>query len=400
MNVEIKVPAMGESISEASIGTILKPSGSKVSADDELIELETDKVNQVLYAPQSGIINWSVKPDEVVKIGQVLGSIEVGAEAASTPLPQQPPADEKPKAPPPKTPPPTQKPSASTPPSPSPQPKASQEGARITKEAFISDLPSHQPKPSSSELPAALASASSSSSTPTERRESRKKMSKIRKVIATRLVEVQHQTAMLTTFNEADMSHIMELRDSYKESFAKLHNSRLGFMSFFIKATVSALKAFPNVNAYIDGDDIVNREYFDIGVAVGTDKGLFVPVIKNCDALSFAEIESSIENFAKKAREGGLSANDLQGGCFTITNGGVYGSLLSTPILNPPQSAILGMHKIMKRPVVINDQITIRPMMYLALSYDHRIIDGKEAVSFLVHIKNNLEDPSRMLLDV
>lgn len=205
---------------------------------------------------------------------------------------------------------------------------------------------------------------------------------------------------MLTTFNEADMSHIIELRDSYKDAFSKLHNSRLGFMSFFIKASISALKAFPNVNAYIDGDDIINRNYFDIGVAVGTEKGLFVPVIRNCDSLSFAQIESSIESFAKKARDGTLSINDLQGGSFTITNGGVYGSLLSTPILNPPQSAILGMHKILKRPIAINDQVVIRPMMYLALSYDHRIIDGKEAVSFLVHIKNNLEDPSRLLLDV
>nr|MBA3817176.1 dihydrolipoyllysine-residue succinyltransferase [Parachlamydiaceae bacterium] len=219
-------------------------------------------------------------------------------------------------------------------------------------------------------------------------------------VIARRLVEVMQQTAMLTTFNEVDMSAIMSLRELYKDSFLKLHKTKLGFMSFFVKASVAALKTFPDVNAYIDGDEVVYREYFDIGVAVGTEKGVFVPVIRNCNALSFAGIEGSIESFAKKAREGGLSAGDLQGGSFTITNGGVYGSLLSTPILNPPQSAILGMHKIQKRAVVVNDEIVIRPMMYLALSYDHRIIDGKEAVSFLVNIKNHLEDPSRLLLDI
>lgn len=394
---------MGESISEATIGTILKDSGSRVAADDELIELETDKVNQVLYAPQAGVVHWSIKKDDQVKIGQVLGTIETSQEAVAPPAPspktekpvpvEQPPAAAK-------------KPEAQAPPSSQPSPLPSTKPlpapsaeARITKDSFIAELAPKKAPTQPAELPAALASFSSAAA-PGERRESRKKMSRIRKVIAARLVEAQHQTAMLTTFNEADMSHIMALRDSYKDPFTKLHNTRLGFMSFFIKASVSALKAFPNVNAYIDGEDIVTREYYDIGVAVGTEKGLFVPIIKHCDTLSFADIERAIENFAKKARDGNLVADDLQGGGFTITNGGIYGSLLSTPILNPPQSAILGMHKIMKRPVVVNDEIVIRQMMYLALSYDHRIIDGKEAVSFLVHIKNNLEDPSRMLLDV
>ncbi len=225
-------------------------------------------------------------------------------------------------------------------------------------------------------------------------------MSKIRKLIATRLVEVQSTTAMLTTFNEVDLTEVMQLREKYKETFVKAHGARLGFMSFFVKAAVSALKAFPGVNSYIDGEDLVERHFYSIGIAVGGEKGLVVPVVRDCDRLSFGEIEGAISNYAQKVKDGKLSADDLQGGGFTITNGGVYGSLLSTPILNPKQCAILGMHKISKRPVVIDDQIVIRQMMYLALSYDHRIIDGKEAVSFLVHIKNCLEDPRRMLLDL
>jgi 2-oxoglutarate dehydrogenase E2 component (dihydrolipoamide succinyltransferase) len=231
-------------------------------------------------------------------------------------------------------------------------------------------------------------------------RESRQPMSRVRKVIAQRLVEAQHTAAMLTTFNEVDMSAVMKLRGDYKDTFVEAHQARLGFLSFFIKAVVSALKAWPAVNARIDAEEIVYRHYYDIGVAVGTEKGLFVPVVRNCDQLSFAQIEKTIEQLAKQAREGSLSADSLQGGTFTITNGGIYGSLLSTPILTPGQSAILGMHKIEKRPVVVGDQVVVRPMMYLALSYDHRIIDGREAVSFLVHMKERLEDPSRLLLDV
>lgn len=402
MKVDIKVPAMGESISEAIVGTLLKPSGAYVNADEEIIELETDKVNQVLYAPQAGTLSWSVSQGDHVKINQVIGSVEPGGQApkkksidsASNSLKEAsaPAATEK-----------------STPKQESPTPALTQpttpakpqESAniRLTKDRFLADiaLPTVTTETSSQKVPPVLPSPSFSS--PTER-ETRKKMSKIRKVIATRLVDVLQQTAMLTTFNEVDMTQIMALRESYKETFSKKYNVRLGFMSFFVKAVVSALKAFPEVNAYIDGDDLISRNYYDISIAVGTDKGLFVPVVRNCDHLSFADIEKSIEAYATKAREGKLSPADLQGGCITITNGGTYGSLLSTPILNPPQSAILGMHKIIKRPVVIDDQIVIRQMMYLALSYDHRVIDGKEAVSFLVHIKNTLEDPARLLIGI
>lgn len=382
MKIEVKVPAMGESISEATIGTIIKPSGTQVALDDELIELETDKVNQVLYAPKGGVITWQINQGDTVKIGQILGTVDT-EQAAAPQEKKAPPAKEAPSKPAPKVeqlapqPPKAEKPSL----------KQSEGEVRITKEQFVSELKAPAERPPLG--------------TPTgERREVRKKMSKIRKVIAGRLVEVLQQTAMLTTFNEVDMSKVIELREKYKEVFAKQHNVKLGFMSFFIKAAVAAMKAFPEINAYIDGDEIVYRQYFDIGVAVGTDRGLFVPVVRNCDQLSFSGIEQAIEAYAKKAREGGLAADDLQGGGFTITNGGVYGSLLSTPIINPPQCAILGMHKIEKRPVVVDDAIVIRPMMYLALSYDHRIIDGKEAVSFLVHIKNSLEDPSRMLLNL
>lgn len=420
MKIEIKVPPMGESISEATIGTILKPAGTRVAADDELIELETDKVNQILYAPAAGVISWEVKPEDVVKIDQVLGSIDTSKEAQPTPKPAvASPAEQQAKAGPSAVPKETTAPiaevsSATDKKSQSkeaPLQALSTHGARSSKEAFIAELstsapqtpPAAQtpPKPFAKEIPQALQTPSPTSPSPvSERIETRKKMSKIRKVISQRLVEVLQQTAMLTTFNEVDMSAIISLRELYKEPFTKLHKTKLGFMSFFVKASVAALKAFPEVNAYIDGEEVVYREYFDIGVAVGTEKGVFVPVIRNCNVLSFAGIERSLEDFAKKAREGGLSVGDLQGGSFTITNGGIYGSLLSTPILNPPQSAILGMHKIQKRAVVINEQVVVRPMMYLALSYDHRIIDGKEAVSFLVHIKNNLEDPTRLLLDV
>lgn len=389
MKIEVKVPAMGESISEATVGTFIKSTGSFVSADAELLELETDKVNQVLYAPQAGSITWNVNKDDVVKIGQVLGFIDTDAKGTSA---EQKAAPEKPKK---KVATPAEAAQTVAPPQDEKKKESIPTGnVRLGKEQFLAELEDNK----SDQKPVAnLAKAPAQAG---ERRESRKKMSKIRKIIAERLVDVLQQTAMLTTFNEVDMSQIMALRETYKETFVKTHQAKLGFMSFFVKAVVSAMKAFPEINAYIDGDEIVYREYFDIGIAVGTDKGLIVPVVRSCDRLSFAGIEQAIEEFAKKAREGGLSADDLQGGGFTITNGGVYGSLLSTPILNPPQSAILGMHKISKRAVVVNDEIVIRPMMYLALSYDHRVVDGKEAVSFLVHIKNSLEDPSRMLLDL
>lgn len=379
MKKEIKVPSMGESISEAIIGQILAPEGSIVKVDAEILELETDKVNQVLYAPQAGRVHLMVKTGETVKIGQTVGEIEPASEAALQAAKAAAPVQQIPNE--------KVEPAAQG----VVQPALSEGSLRYGKETFLSEL-----KATSKAVLKDLTSPPLSLSS----KEGRRPMSKIRKVIAQRLVEAQHTMAMLTTFNEVEMTHVIHLREKYKESFAKKYGCKLGFMSFFVKAAVSALQAYPDFNSYIDGEDIVHRGTYDIGVAVGTDKGVIVPVILNCDALNYAEIEQSLENFAKRAREGKIAATDLQGGGFTITNGGVYGSLLSTPILLPPQCGILGMHKIEKRPVVINDQISIRSMMYLALSYDHRLVDGKEAVSFLVHIKNMLEDPSRLLLEI
>lgn len=391
MKNEIKIPSLGESISEAIIGQIFASTGKIIKADAEILELETDKVNQVLYAPQAGRLNLTVKSGDRVKIGQVIGSIEAVSEAEIEKVEESTEAEA---------------PSPVTVPSKSAAPKelapSSGSDFRNTKEDFLSDLekaakPIQKEKEKITQRPV---TATSLKEKEPSGREIRRPMSKIRKVIAQRLVEAQRTMAMLTTFNEVDLTEVIQLREKYKEDFTKKYGCKLGFMSFFIKAVLSALKAFPDLNSYIDGEEIVHRETYDIGVAVGTDRGVIVPVIRNCDRLSYAEIEQSLENYAKKAREGTLSANDLQGGGFTVTNGGVYGSLLSTPILLPPQCGILGMHKIEKRPVVIEDQIVIRSMMYLALSYDHRLIDGKEAVSFLVHIKNTLEDPSRELLEI
>ncbi len=349
MKIEIKVPTMGESIVEATVSRILKPSGSPVSQDEEIIELETDKVNQVLYAPQGGQLTLSVKVGDTVKMGQVLGFVDTSVQA---PAPVK------------------------------AAPVISTVGpsARKTPAEAVTEIKAPSPQPEISK--------------------DRKRMSTLRRTIAKRLVEVKNSTAMLTTFNEADMSKIIEIRAREKEAFQTRYSVRLGFMSFFVKATVVALKAYPDVRSYIEGDDIVAFPNYDIGVAVSTDKGLMVPVVRSCDTASFGEIEKQIETYGKKAREGTISVDELKGGCFTITNGGVFGSLLSTPILNPPQSAILGMHTIQKRPVVFNDEVVIRPMMYLALSYDHRLIDGREAVQFLVHLKENLEDPARLLLDL
>ncbi len=375
MKVEIKVPSMGESVSEAIVANIIKPSGSFVKTDEEIIELETDKVNQVLYAPQSGQLTITVKPQETVKIGQSIGFVETSAEAPA-PSPAAP------------TPAPT--------PAPAPKPEApapsSQESARKMVPDFAAEA-KQGPKPVTPQPQTPKPIAEPGKST-------RKKMTGLRKVIAARLVEAKNTTAMLTTFNEIDMSTVMEIRAREKDSFIKKHGVKLGFMSFFVKGVVAALKAIPEVNASIDGDEIIQYQSYDIGVAVSTERGLMVPVVRNCDQLNFGGIESALEKYAKKAREGSIAVDDLRGGSFTITNGGVFGSLLSTPILNPPQSAILGMHSIVKRPVVVNDEIVIRPMMYVALSYDHRIVDGKEAVLFLVNLKQTLEDPTRLLLDL
>jgi len=393
MKVEIKVPPMGESISEATIGAIFKSTGSLVAMDDELLELETDKVNQALFAAQPGIVILSVKAGDKVSIGQVIGHIDTDSTA-------HPPATgamrEEKKAPVPAL------PLASTPVRESSVPfqdiaKKSDEGIRYSKEQFLEEVRIAEDKQHVVKKPPVIAADKSS---PSPKVETRRRMTTIRRVIAERLVEAKNKTAMLTTFNEVDLTEVIALREQYKELFIKKHGVRLGFISFFLKAVVSALQAFPDLNSYIDGDEIVHREYYDIGVAVATDRGLMVPVIRGCDGLSFAAIEQTLERYATAAREGTLAISDLQGGGFTITNGGVYGSLLSTPILNPPQSAILGMHAIQKRPVVHNDVIAIRPMMYLALSYDHRIVDGKEAVTFLIHIKNALEVPARLMLDI
>jgi len=375
MKVEIKIPAMGESVTKAIISSLLKPTGSTVKRDEEIVEIETDKVNQVLYAPQSGKLTWNVCVNDEVAIGAVIGTIETDVQISSeTPKKEEPPKpakkEELPKI----------------------SPALPTEGfsARKTVDTFVLEL---KAEGGSKETIAPQSDSSGEQAV-------RKRMSNLRRVIAQRLVEAKNSTAMLTTFNEVDMTTIMDIRAREKENFAKRYGVRLGFMSFFVKVAAYALKNFPDVNSRIEGDEIVTYQNADIGVAVSTERGLMVPVIRRCDALTFAEVEQAIEHFSKKAREGTISIDDLRGGSFTITNGGVFGSLLSTPILNPPQSAILGMHAIQKRAVVVQDQITIRPMMYLALSYDHRIIDGKEAVLFLVHMKEHLEDPARLLLEL
>jgi len=375
MKIEIKVPAMGESISEATIGTFLKPSGSAVRESEEIVEIETDKVNQPLYAPAAGEISWVIKEGESVAIGTVIGFVDTDkkgvAEIKEEKVPEK-----------------VAQPLKVAEPEKVVQPQKVQKqesGIRQGCEEFIqgfSQTAAKIEKPVQEE----------------EERETRTKMSRIRKTIANRLVNSLHEAAMLTTFNEVDMSAIMLLRAKHKESFFEKHGVKLGFMSFFVKAVVEGLKAFPDFNSYLSAEDVVQRNYYDIGIAVGTERGLVVPVIRNCDKLNFGEIEQQIAAFADRARKGALRIEDLEGGGFTITNGGIYGSLLSTPILNPPQVGILGMHAILKRPVAVDEKVEIRPMMYLALSYDHRIVDGKEAVSFLVHIKKFLEDPACMML--
>ncbi len=369
MRVDIKVPSVGESVTEATVSKLLKENGSYVKADEEILELETEKVNQVVYAPAAGTLTWSVKPEETVKVGQVVGTVETDAK-----MPVEAPKEKKAVPPP-----------AAPPPSPLHPKKEEGPSARKMAPEYVAEIQKPQKAPVQKQV-----------AVPGER----KKMSRLRKTIADRLVAVKNQTAMLTTFNEVDMTTIMAIRAKEQDNFVKRYGTKLGFMSFFVKAAVAALKAYPEVNAAIEGDDIITFQTYDISIAVSTERGLMVPVIRGCDKLSFGDIEKAIGDYSKKAREGTISIDDLKGGSFTITNGGVFGSLLSTPILNPPQSAILGMHTILKRPVVVSDQIVIRPMMYLALSYDHRIIDGKEAVLFLVHIKENLENPSRLLLEL
>ncbi len=368
MKIEIKVPSVGESVTEVTVARILKESGSFVQKNEDLVELETDKVNQVITAPESGLWQLQVKIQDRLTIGHLLGSIDTDKVQVSQAVSKEPPAKPVVKA---------------------PEVHIAQTigGARKSEEEYLQTLGQKQMP-----TPPLIHKASVVGG------EKRVRMSGLRKTIAQRLVEVKNTTAMLTTFNEVDMSQIIAIRAQEKEAFEKRYGVKLGFLSFFVTACSSALKKFPEVNAYLEGDEIVYHENHHIGIAVSTDKGLLVPVLRGCEELSFAQIEGGVAEFAKKARDGKIGIQDLQGGTFTITNGGVFGSLLSTPILNPPQSAILGMHKILERAVVVEHQIVIRPMMYLALSYDHRIIDGKEAVGFLVHVKECLENPSKLLL--
>jgi 2-oxoglutarate dehydrogenase E2 component (dihydrolipoamide succinyltransferase) len=406
MSKDIKVPTLGESVVEATIGKWFKKEGDAVKADEPLVELETDKVTVEVPAPASGKLEKIVAAaGTTVAVGALLGSIAEGAAGAASPATAAP-APVKAEAP--KPAPVAAAPAAATaaaqPLSPAVRKAvvenqinpadvaATGKDGRITK----GDVIQHLEKPAAA--PAAPAPVISSPAP--QGTEERVKMTRLRATIAKRLKDAQNTAAMLTTFNEVDMTEVMALRNTYKDSFEKKHGTKLGFMSFFVKAAVQALKDVPAVNAEIDGEDIVYKNYYHVGVAVGTDKGLVVPVIRDADRLSFAGIEQTIAAYGKKARDGQLTIADMQGGTFTISNGGIYGSLMSTPILNAPQSGILGMHKIQERPIALNGQVVIRPMMYLALSYDHRIVDGKEAVTFLVRIKEALEDPARTLLDL
>lgn len=432
---EIVVPALGESVSEATVAQWLKKEGESVKADEPIVELETDKVTLEVNAPSDGVIaKITVGEGESVEVGAVLGQLDAGDaandsapaeredkkaedKAAEKKEPEAPPvkeekqdeasADQK-----------NDKPSEKAdgePAKTSPAVRkaladndlqvedvaATGKDGRMTKEDVERHVSSAGGDVSEKPVPQTSAAVSSPSPREKDKREERVRMTRLRQVIAKRLKEAQNTAAMLTTFNEADMGPVMGLRKEYKDEFEKKHGVKLGFMSFFVKAVIQALKEFPAVNAEIDGDEIVYKNYYDIGVAVSTPQGLIVPVLRDADHMSMAEIEIKIGDLGKRAREGKLSVDEMQGGTFTITNGGVFGSLLSTPILNTPQSGILGMHKIQQRPMVMQDgSIAARPMMYLAHSYDHRIIDGREAVSFLVRVKDAIEDPQRLLLDV
>jgi 2-oxoglutarate dehydrogenase E2 component (dihydrolipoamide succinyltransferase) len=389
MTVEIRVPALGESVSEATVAKWYKAVGEAVAADEPLVELETDKVTVEVPAASSGTISEIIVAEgDNVEVGALLGNITEGAApakaapaartAAAAPAPTAKPA---PAAP-------------ATGQSPSVRRLASEKGidpatvpgtgkaGRVTKGDMLAQ---------------AAGGAAAAARGP---REERVRMTRLRKRIAERLKEAQNTAAMLTTFNEVDMTALLKLRADYRDAFEKKHGVRLGFMSFFAKASVIALGELPSVNAEVDGDEIVYKNYCDIGVAVSAPQGLVVPVLRDVEEMSFADIEKTITDFGRRARDGKMTMEDLTGGTFTISNGGVFGSLLSTPIINPPQSAILGMHKIEKRAVVVNDAVVVRPMMYLALSYDHRIVDGREAVTFLVRVKECIEDPQRILLDM
>jgi 2-oxoglutarate dehydrogenase E2 component (dihydrolipoamide succinyltransferase) len=411
---EIRVPTLGESVTEATIGRWFKKAGDAVAVDEPLVELETDKVTIEVPAPSAGTLGDIVAKDgETVAVGALLGQINddaagAAAKPAAAPAKAAPPPPPAPAAPAPAA----KAAPADTPLAPSVRKLSAESGidaatvpgsgkdGRVTKGDMLAAIEKAASAPTPVNLPAASVQVRAPSPADDAAREERVKMTRLRQTIARRLKDVQNTAAMLTTFNEVDMSHIMAMRAQYKDVFEKKHGSKLGFMGFFTKACVQALKDIPAVNAEIDGTDLIYKNYYHIGVAVGTDKGLVVPVVRDCDHKSIAEIEKSIADFGRRARDGQLKIDEMQGGTFTITNGGIYGSLMSTPILNAPQSGILGMHKIQERPMAIGGKIEIRPMMYLALSYDHRVIDGKEAVTFLVRVKENLEDPARLVLDL
>ena len=442
MATEIRVPTLGESVSEATIGRWFKKAGDTVKADEPLCELETDKVTLEVNAPAAGVLaEITAKDGETVEPGGLLGQITEGGAAAGNGAPK--PAETKPaEAKASGTPPASSAkgaPAASRaaaaatdanggssikgpkpmPPAPSAAKSAADRGIDLADvtgsgrrgQVMKGDVVAHQPAATPAqpvvearaperpapERPAQVRAPSPASDA---EREERVKMTKLRQTIARRLKDAQATAAMLTTFNEVDMTEVMALRAKYKDVFEKKHGAKLGFMGFFVKACVQALKDVPAVNAEIDGTDLIYKNYYHLGIAVGTDKGLVVPVVRDCDQLGIAGIEKTISSLGKRAREGQLKIDDMMGGTFTITNGGIYGSLMSTPILNAPQSGILGMHKIQERPIAIGGRVEIRPMMYLAMSYDHRIVDGKEAVTFLVRVKEALEDPARLVLDL
>ncbi|BBK44781.1 dihydrolipoyllysine-residue succinyltransferase component of 2-oxoglutarate dehydrogenase complex [Allostella vacuolata] len=409
MATEIRVPALGESVTEATVARWLKKAGEAVKQDEPLVELETDKVTLEVNAAAAGVLAEILQPEGgTVEVGALLGTIDAAGAAAK---PAEAPKAEAPKAEAPK--PAAAKPAeAASAAAASPAARkmiadqglpgdsipATGKGGRVTKEDvvnFVEAKPAPAAAPQAAPKPAPAAPPREPGA-----REERVRMSRLRKRIAERLKEAQNTAAILTTFNEVDMTRVIAVRERHRDAFEKKHGVKLGFMSFFVKAAIAALKEIPAVNAEIDGDELIYKNHYDIGVAVGTEQGLVVPVVRDADAMSFAEIEKTIAALGKKARDGKLSMEDLTGGTFTISNGGVYGSLMSTPILNPPQSAILGMHKTMQRPMVVGDRIEARPMMYLAVSYDHRIIDGREAVTFLVRIKDAIEDPERLLFDL
>jgi 2-oxoglutarate dehydrogenase E2 component (dihydrolipoamide succinyltransferase) len=411
MTIEIKVPAMGESVTEATISKWFKKEGDVVKRDEPLLELETDKVTVEVPSPADGAIeSINAQAGATVQVGALLGAIAEG-KAGAVPAPK--PAAPKAEAPKPAAAP-APKPAGPAPSAPRADAPAMPSARRISEESGVplssvagtgkdgrvtkGDMLGALAARSSAPQPVAAAAAAGPRAN--EAREEKVPMTRLRKTIALRLKESQNTAAQLTTFNEVDMTAVMALRAAYKDAFEKKHGVKLGFMGFFTKAVVAALKELPNVNAEIEGDNIIYKNYFDIGIAVSTERGLVVPVVRDADHLSLAGIEKAISDFGARARDNKIKLEELQGGTFSITNGGVFGSLMSTPILNSPQSGILGMHKIQPRPMAIGDKVEIRPMMYLALSYDHRIVDGREAVTFLVKAKENLEDPQRMLLDV